>query len=319
MYRTDVWDFREATPMALESINAPAALVTDATAETFRERVIDASMQALVLVDFWAEWCGPCKSLTPLLEKVVAEYQGRVRLVKIDVDKNQMLAGQFRVQSIPTVYAFGGGRPLDGFMGALPESQLRAFIDRLLDALGGEVPAGDEQDMTALLEAAEAAVAAGDHASAETLFGEILDLDPDNLKALTGLARARCAAGDLPGARALLDRIPEDSAGDPAVVQARAVVALAAEARPVEDLDGLRAYVEANPGDHQRRYELAGGLMAVGDREGAADHLLEIVRRDRNWNGGEAKARLLRMFDAIGLEDPFTKATRRRLSSVLFS
>ena len=309
--------------MALESINAPAPLVADATAETFRELVIDASMQALVLVDFWAEWCGPCKSLTPLLEKLVAAYQGRVRLVKIDVDKNQMLAGQFRVQSIPTVYAFGGGRPLDGFMGALPESQLRAFIDRLLEAMGGEAPdsAGEEggNDVAALLEAAETAAQSGDYASAETLYGDILDMEPDNLQALTGLARARCAGGDMPGAKALLDRIPEESANDPAVVQARATVALAAEARPVADLDGLRAFVDANPDDHQRRYELAGGLMAVGDREGAADQLLEIIRRNRDWNGGEAKARLLRMFDAIGLEDPFTKATRRRLSAVLFS
>ncbi|MCH8684133.1 thioredoxin [Pedomonas mirosovicensis] len=307
--------------MALESINAPSPLVAEATAETFRELVIDASMQALVLVDFWAEWCGPCKSLTPLLEKLVADYQGRVRLVKIDVDKNQMLAGQFRVQSIPTVYAFGGGRPLDGFMGALPESQLRAFIDRLLQAMGGEdlAHADGGEDMAALLEAAETAALNGDHASAETLFGDILDIEPENLQALTGLARARCAAGDLPGAKALLERIPEESANDPAVVRARATVALAAEAKPVADLDSLRAHVEANPNDHEKRYELAGGLMAVGDQEGAADQLLEIIQRDRNWNGGEAKARLLRMFDAIGLENPFTKATRRRLSSVLFS
>lgn len=310
--------------MALESINAPASLVTDATAETFRSLVIDASMQALVLVDFWAEWCGPCKSLTPLLEKLVAEYGGRVRLVKVDVDKNQMLAAQFRVQSIPTVYAFGGGRPLDGFMGALPESQLRAFVDRLLEVLGtegllGDAGDGDEHDVATLLEAADTAFAAGDHASAEALYGAVLEAEESNIKALAGLARIRCMGGDMAGATALLDRIPEESANDPAVVQARATVALAAEAKPVEDLEALRAFVEANPDDHQKRYELAGGLMAIGDREGAADHLLEIIRRNRDWNGGEAKARLLRMFEAIGLEDPFTKATRRRLSSVLFS
>lgn len=306
--------------MALESIGTAPNVVASATAETFRELVIEASQQALVLVDFWAEWCGPCKTLTPLLEKLAGEYKGKVRLVKVDVDKNQMLAAQFRVQSIPTVYAFGGGRPLDGFMGALPESQLRAFIDRLLGAMGG---LGQEDDTSGQLEeilaAAEAAAQSGDFASAEMLYGEILDVEPENIEALTGLASARCAAGDMPGAQALLGRIPEDKANEPAVAKARAIVALAAEAKPVPDLEGLRAYVEANPNDHEKRYELAGGLMAVGDREGAADHLLEIVQRDRNWNDGAARARLLRMFEAIGLEDPFTIATRRRLSTVLFS
>lgn len=314
--------------MALESINAPAAtsdqvpdgLIASATAETFRELVIDASRQALVLVDFWAKWCGPCKTLTPLLEKVVASYNGRVRLVKIDVDENQMLAGQFGVQSVPTVHVCAGGQLMRGFTGALPESQLRAFIDKLLEMTGvGAAGADAAEDLSGLLEAAEAAAQAGDLASAETIYGEILDMDPSNLPALTGLARARAAGGDLPGAKALLDQVPEEAARDPAVVRARASVALAAEAKPVDDLEGLRAFVEANPADHEKRYELAGGLMAVGDREGAADQLLEIIRRDRNWNGGEAKARLLRMFDAIGLEDPFCVATRRKLSSVLFS
>lgn len=314
--------------MALESINTPAAtsdqlpndLIASATAETFRELVIDASQQALVLVDFWAKWCGPCKTLTPLLEKVVTSYNGRVRLVKIDVDENQMLAGQFGVQSVPTVHVCAGGQLMRGFTGALPESQLRAFIDKLLEmtgvGAGADAPA---EDLTGLLEAAEAAAEAGDLASAETLFGEALDLDPANLPALTGLARARAAGGDLPGAKAILDQLPEEAANDPVVVRARATVALAAEARPVDDLEGLRAHVEANPADHEKRYELAGGLMAVGDREGAADQLLEIIRRNRDWNNGEAKARLLRMFDAIGLEDPFCVATRRKLSSVLFS
>ena len=314
--------------MALDSINAPASspetlpgdLIASATAETFRELVIDASQQALVLVDFWAKWCGPCKTLTPLLEKVVTSYNGRVRLVKIDVDENQMLAGQFGVQSVPTVHVCAGGQLMRGFTGALPESQLRAFIDKLLEmtgvGAGADAPA---EDLTGLLEAAEAAAQAGDLASAETLFGEVLDLDPANLPALTGLARARAGGGDLPGAKAILDQLPEESANDPVVVRARATVALAAEARPVDDLEGLRAHVEANPADHEKRYELAGGLMAVGDREGAADQLLEIIRRNRDWNNGEAKARLLRMFDAIGLEDPFCVATRRKLSSVLFS
>lgn len=318
--------------MALDSINAPETapeaasgplpegLIASATAETFRELVIDASRNALVLVDFWAKWCGPCKTLTPLLEKVVASYKGRVRLVKIDVDENQMLAAQFGVQSVPTVHVCAGGQLMRGFTGALPESQLRAFIDQLLEMTGIGADAGDaDQDVTGLLEAAEAAVSAGDLAAAETLYGEVLNIDPTSLPALTGLARARAAGGDLPGAKALLDQIPEEAANDPAVTRARATVALAAEAKPVADLEGLRAYVEANPTDHAKRYELAGGLMAVGDREGAAEQLLEIIRRDRNWNDGEAKARLLRMFEAIGLEDPFCMATRRKLSSLLFS
>lgn len=298
----------------------PEGLIASATAETFRELVIDASQNALVLVDFWAKWCGPCKTLTPLLEKVTASYNGRVRLVKIDVDENQMLAGQFGVQSVPTVHVCAGGQLMRGFTGALPEGQLREFIDKLLEMTG--IGAGADEaapDLTGLLEAAEAAAEAGDLASAETLYGEVLDLDPSNLPALTGLARARAAGGDLPGAKAILDQLPEEAANDPAVVRARATVALAAEAKPVADLDALRAHVEANPADHEKRYELAGGLMAVGDREGAADQLLEIIRRDRNWKDGEAKARLLRMFDAIGLEDPFCVTTRRKLSSVLFS
>lgn len=316
--------------MALDSINAPASapdnlpgdIIASATAETFRELVIDASQHALVLVDFWAKWCGPCKTLTPLLEKVVASYNGRVRLVKIDVDENQMLAGQFGVQSVPTVHVAAGGQLMRGFTGALPESQLRAFIDQLLEMTGAGANAGADEateTLASMLEAAEAAAAAGDLAAAETLYGEVLGADPSNIPALTGLARARAADGDLPGAKAILDQLPEDAANDPAVAQARAAVALAAEAKPVEDLEGLRAYVETNPADHDKRYELAGGLMAVGDREGAADHLLEIIRRDRNWREGEARARLLRMFDAIGLEDPFCVATRRKLSSVLFS
>ena len=314
--------------MAMDSGSVPGnapeqlanELISSATAETFRELVIDASQNALVLVDFWAKWCGPCKTLTPLLEKVVASYNGRVRLVKIDVDENQMLAGQFGVQSVPTVHACAGGQLMRGFTGALPESQLRAFIDKLLEMTGiGEGVGDNAQDLSGLLEAAAAAAQAGDLGAAETLYGEVLDHDPASLPALTGLARARAAGGDLAGAKALLDQVPEDAANDPLVVQARATVALAAEAKPVADLAGLRAFVEANPADHEKRYELAGGLMAEGDREGAADQLLEIIRRDRNWREGEAKARLLRMFDAIGLEDPFCVATRRKLSSVLFS
>ncbi|MEX6725711.1 thioredoxin [Parapedomonas caeni] len=305
--------------MALDPAATPTAgLVASATAETFRELVIDASQQALVLVDFWAEWCGPCKQLTPLLEKVVADYAGKVRLVKINVDQNQMLAGQFRVQSIPTVYAFLGGRPLDGFMGGLPESQLRAFIDRLL-AAAGPLPDDGAPDVTALLEAAAAALEAGDIHSAQALYADVLELDPANAAAAAGMARLLVDAGELDEAEALLATLPEAAVGDTAVSAVRAAIALAREAAPVDDLAALKAEVEANPADHARRFELAGGLMAAGDREGAVDHLLEIIRRDRNWNEGAARTRLLQLFEAVGLEDPFTMAARRRLSAVLFA
>lgn len=286
--------------------------------EVFRRDVIEASMQALVLVDFWAEWCGPCKTLGPLLDKVVASYKGRVRLVKIDVDKNQTIATQFRIQSIPTVYAFLRGQPVDGFMGALPERELRAFIDKLL----AHLPAGPaelgEADIEPLIEAGKAALAAGAYEEALQTFDAIAAELPDRVDVQAARARALVALGGLDEAEAVLATIPAD-AKDQTVAQARAALALAREATPVDDLAGLRAEVEAHPEDLDKRYQLAGGLMARGDRDGAAEQLLDIIKRDRNWNEGAARERLLKLFEAVGLEDSWVMSTRRKLSAILFS
>lgn len=305
--------------MATDPLLTPAAgLIQDATTETFQALVLEASRTAVVLVDFWAQWCGPCKTLTPLLEKTVAAYGGRVKLVKIDVDKNQMLASQFRVQSIPTVYAFIDGRPVDGFMGGVPESHLKAFIDKLLAKAGAPADVANE-DITAMLDAADTAFEAGDFESVAVLLEDAGNLQPEHPRVLGGLARLLCLQGQVEAAEQILNQAPEEAAKDPAFQRARAAIALAKEAPAVDNLAALKAEVEANPGDHAKRFELAGGLMAQGDREGAVDHLLEIIQKDRNWNEGAARQRLLTLFEAIGLDDPFTVAARRRLSAILFS
>ena len=291
-----------------------------ASIEAFRRDVIEASMDALVLVDFWAEWCGPCKTLGPLLDRVVASYAPRVKLVKIDVDKNQTLAAQFRIQSIPTVYAFLRGQPVDGFMGGLGERELKAFIDRLLAAVPGDAAlAGGEADIGPVVEAAQATLAEGAYEEAASIFAALHEQAPDRADIAAGLARALIGLGSLDQADSLLASLPPEAAKDAAISQARAALALARDAAPVDDLAGLRAAVEANPEDHEKRFELAGGLMAHGDRDGAVDQLLEIIRRDRNWNEGAARDRLLKLFESIGLDDPFVAAARRRLSAILFA
>lgn len=301
-----------------------ASLTTSATErasiEAFRRDVIDASMDALVLVDFWAEWCGPCKTLGPLLDRVVASYAPRVKLVKIDVDKNQTLAAQFRIQSIPTVYAFLRGQPVDGFMGGLGERELKAFIDRLLAAVPGAAAMADgEADIAPLVEAAQAALAEGAYEEAASIFAALHEQAPDRTDIAAGLARALIGLGNLEQADALLNSLPPEAAKDATVAQARAALTLARDAAPVDDLAGLRAAVEADPDNHDKRFELASGLIAHGDRDGAVDHLLEIIRRDRNWNEGAARDRLLKLFESIGLDDPFVAAARRRLSAILFA
>jgi putative thioredoxin len=290
-----------------------------ASIEAFRRDVIDASKTMLVLVDFWAEWCGPCKTLTPLLERVVAAQPDRVKLVKIDVDKNQTLASQFRIQSIPTVYAFLGGQPIDGFQGALGERELKAFIDRLL--AGAPVPAGEadaEAEITALLEAAAQASAAGAHDDAAAMLGALARELPEREPIAGKYALALLALGQTDAAAEALAVVPADSK-DGDVARARAAIALAAEAVPVDDLAGLKADVAANPDDHQLRFDLAGALLASSDRDGAADALLTIIAADRNWNEATARTTLLKMFEATGLDDPWSIKTRARLRSVLFS
>ncbi len=300
-----------------------ASLATAATEkasiEAFRRDVIDASKDALVLVDFWAEWCGPCKTLTPLLERTVAALAPRVKLVKIDVDKNQTLASQFRIQSIPTVYAFLNGQPVDGFQGALGERELKAFIDRLL--AGAPMPPGEadaEAEIAAMIEAADAAMAEGAHEDAAQILGALLQELPEREPVAGKYALALLAGGHTDAAATALAAVAAESK-DPDVVRARAALALAASAPAVDDLSGLIADVDANPDDHAKRFDLAGALLAGGNRDAAADHLLAIIAADRGWNDGAARATLLKMFEATGLDDPWSIAIRARLRSILFS
>jgi putative thioredoxin len=303
----------------LASIATAAA--EKASIEAFRRDVIDASKTALVLVDFWAEWCGPCKTLTPLLEKVVAARAPRVRLVKIDVDRNQTLAAQFRIQSIPTVYAFIAGQPVDGFQGALGERELLAFIDRLLAAMPGNGDDGalsPEAEITELLAAVDAAMAEGANVEAAEMLAALAQEFPDRADIAAKYALALLGLGQVDGARAALAAVPAD-ARDADVVKARAALAIAAEAVPVDDLAGLAARVAADPGNLDQRFELAGGLLARSDRDAAADQLLAIVAADRQWQDGAAQARLLTLFEAAGLGDPWSIKIRARLRSLLFS
>ncbi len=292
-----------------------------AAVEAFRRDVVDPSRTSLVIVDFWAEWCGPCKQLTPVIEKVCAEYEPKgVKLVKINVDENKFIAAQFRVQSIPTVYAVFQGQPVADLSQARTEGQLKQYLDQLLAQLPIE---SDEkaqlEEIAPLIEMGEELLAGGEPDRALSVFEQIGQMVPDNADVASGHARALVALGQLDEAEAVLAALPADVAKDQAVDRARAAIALARDAKPVADLSGIEAKVAANPDDHDARFELAGGLMANGDRDRAAEELLEIVRRDREWNDGAAKAQLLKLFEATGLEDPWVAGQRRKLSQILFS
>jgi putative thioredoxin len=289
--------------------------VKDSNIETFAADVLQTSQEVPVIVDFWAPWCGPCKTLGPLLEKAVTAAKGAVRMVKVNIDENPEIAQQLRIQSIPTVYAFKNGQPVDGFMGAIPESQVNLFVQNLTG------DAGKAADVEGALSLAAQAMEAGDLSAAAQVYGQILQEEPGHPKAVAGLARCYLASGDLERAKQTLGLVKPDAANDDAIRSVEAELALKENSAAADDSETaqLRARVEANPSDLQARYDLALALDAAGDRDSAIDHLLDIVKRDRKWNEDAARKHLLTLFDAMGPVDPRTADARRRLSTILFS
>jgi len=290
----------------------PADLIKEGSTATFMTDVVEASRQVPVIVDFWATWCGPCKQLTPALEKAVTAAKGAVKMVKIDVDQNQDLAAQFRIQSVPSVFAFKNGQPVDGFAGALPESQIKAFIQRLTGQTG---PSPVDQ----ALEQAQASYDAGDYGAAGNLYMQVLREDPASTKAVAGVIRCAVASGQLDQARDMLGQLPEEALEDSEIAAAKTALDLALEGEAAGDTAGLEAQVNANPKDHQARFDLAAALYSRGNAEAAIDQLLEIVKRDRQWEDDGARKRLVEIFDALGPTNPLTVAGRRKLSSMLFA
>ncbi len=295
-------------------MSQPAAnLIKDTTTQTFVKDVIEESKRQPVLIDFWAPWCGPCKQLTPILEKAVRAAKGKIKLVKMNIDEHPAIPGQMGVQSIPAVVAFVNGQPADHFMGAIPESQVMAFIDRLTKG----VQAGG--DAAELLAEAQAALDAGDSSTAAAIYAELLGEDPENLAALAGLARCYAETGAFEQAKKTLAMVPESKRNDSAIKAVQAILDLAEQAQSVGPITELEQKVAADPRDHQARFDLATALNASGKRTEATEHLLEIVKRDRKWNDDGARKQLVQFFEAWGPADEATAEGRKRLSSILFS
>jgi putative thioredoxin len=312
-------DARQAKSMSVDTpilnsgggVTSDADLIKNTTTKAFMRDVVEASQEVPVLVDFWAPWCGPCRQLTPILEKAVRAAKGAVKLVKLNIDEHPQIPGQMGVQSIPAVFAFQDGRPVDGFMGALPESRVNAFIARLIGDTAG--------DVTASIEEAEAALASGDLNTAAQLFGEVLQQDRENVQSLAGLAKCYIKTGDLPRAEQTLALVPPAQADAAPVASARAALELARKAGETGNVDSLRAKLAAEPKDPQIRFDLALALNAKGDRNGALDELLTLVAKNRSWNDDAARKQVLQLFDAWGPTDPATISGRQRLSFLLFA
>ncbi|WP_372612001.1 thioredoxin [Aquicoccus sp.] len=288
--------------------------VFDVTEANFMEKVVEASKEVPVIVDFWAPWCGPCKTLGPALEEAVNKARGAVKMAKVNIDENQMIAGQLRIQSIPTVYAFWNGQPVDGFQGAVPPSEIQSFIDRVVEAAGGDASGGLDEAVAA----AEEMLAEGAAVDAAQTFAAILQEDPQNAAAYGGLARAHIAMDDLDQAEAILNGAPIEISKKPELEAAHAQLDLARKATNAGPVDELKARVEADPDNHQARLDLAQALHAKGEVQEAVDQLLELFRRDREWNDGAAKQLLFTIFDALPPQDPIALNGRRRLSSMIF-
>ncbi|MFY0621883.1 MAG: thioredoxin [Pelagimonas sp.] len=290
-------------------------LVKDITEAEFMTEVVEASMKTPIIVDFWAPWCGPCKTLGPMLEEAVTAAKGAVKMIKVNVDEAQMIAGQLQIQSIPTVYAFWQGQPVDGFQGALPQSEIKAFVQRVIEAGGGDASGGLDDAVAA----AEEMLEQGATEDAAQTFAAILEEEPNHAGAYGGLVRAHLAAGDLDQAEAVLNGAPAEIASSPELEAAHAQLELAKQAADAGPVAELTAAVEADPDNHQARFDLAQALHASGDADGAVDQLLELFRRDREWNDGAAKAQLFTIFDALKANDPVVLNGRRKLSSMIFA
>ena len=302
--------------LGLSTAPAPADLIKDSSEATFMADVVETSQSVPVIVDFWAPWCGPCKTLGPMLEDAVTAAKGAVKMVKINVDEAQMLAGQLQIQSIPTVYAFWQGQPIDGFQGAQPGSEITAFVDRVIKAAGGETPAEGLNDA---VEAAEEMLSEGAAEDAAQTFAAILEEEPAHAGAYGGLVRAHIALDDLDQAEAILNGAPVEISNAPELDAAHAQLELAKQAANAGPVAELRAAVEADPDNNEARLELAKALHANGDTEAAVDELLTLFGRDREWNDGAAKVQLFTIFDALKANDPIVLNGRRRLSSMIFA